>query len=63
MLKNTPDYLTNENKDKEDLPITIKIAPNNFSQTQPTCQKTINNPTTLENCPKQQKIFDQEVIS
>ena len=31
-LKNTPDHLTNENKDKEDLPITIKFAPNNFSQ-------------------------------
>ena len=64
-LKNTPDHLRNKNKVvKEDLPNTIKFAPNNFSQNSThLSKKPINNSTTLENCPKQQKIFNQETIS
>ena len=63
-LKNTPDHLTNKNKEKDDLPITMKIAPNNFfTKLNPLVKKLINNPTTLENRLEQQKIFDQEIIS
>ena len=59
-----PDHLTNKNKEKDDLPVTMKIAPNNFfTKLNPLVKKLINNPTTLENRLKQQKIFDQEIIS
>ena len=54
-LNHTPDHLTNKNKEKDDFPVTMKIAPNNFLQNSTTVKKLINNPTTLENRLKQQK--------
>ena len=50
-------------KIKQDLPNTIKLASNNFSQNSTHLSKNpINNLTTLESRPRQQKIFDERII-
>ena len=62
-FKNTPDSLPKKTKLGRP-PEHHKINPQQFfTKLNPLVKKPINNPTTLESRPKQQKKFDERIIS